>query len=183
MHDADVVRRLERARHLLDDPRRTPRRQRALALEQRGERLPIHELHGEVDEAVRRLPEVVDRGDVRVRDLARVLRLAIEAHDGVGVVHHAGVEHLHGALPLHAHVLGEVHLPHAALSELAHDEVAVGDHEADEVGPSLGAKAGAITRAESLVAVVGGAALRADLAQPELREVVRRGIRPLRRTS
>src|SRR6266540_2827642 len=50
----------------------TPSRPRALPLEQVGERLPFDELHREVDQPVRRLAEIVDGADVRVRDAARV---------------------------------------------------------------------------------------------------------------
>ena len=83
---------------------------------------------------VRRLAEVVDRRDVRMGDPARVRRFAIEAADRVDVLHHAGVHHLQRALAPHLHMLGEIHLAHAAFAELLQNVIALGDDRADEIG-------------------------------------------------
>ena len=126
MHDSKIVRRLQRVRHLQKDRSGSRHRERTLAREQPGERLAFHELHGEVDQTLRRLAEVVNGTDGGVSDAAGVRRLAVEARHCVGVVHHRGVHHLDGAPAPHLHVLREVHLPHPALAELLHDMVAVG---------------------------------------------------------
>ena len=65
-----------------------------------------------------RLTEVVNRGDIRVIDPARVGRLTVESADRLTVARHRGVQHLDRALPAHLHVLGEVHTSHAARAEV-----------------------------------------------------------------
>ncbi len=97
-------------------------------------------------------------------ELARVGRLAIEPLDGVRVLAHARVHHLERALSLHLQVLGEVHRPHAALAELLHHVIAVGDHRARQVALGvLATERAPVARAESLRDRVFGAAGRADL--------------------
>src|SRR5207247_9333601 len=124
MHDADVVRGLQRVRHLDEDVHRPGHWEGALPLEHVGERLSLDEFHREVDQALGRLAEVVDSTDARVADAARVGCFAIEARHGVWVVDHGGVQYLDGALPPHLHMLGKIHLPHAPLAELLEDVVA-----------------------------------------------------------
>jgi len=82
------------------DARGTQRGQRALRLDDVGERLAFHELHRQVDQPLGSLAEVIDPGDVRVVDPAGVRRLAVEAADRVGVVDHAGIHP--GQLPTSA---------------------------------------------------------------------------------
>src|SRR6266699_3519618 len=110
------------------------RRERALPLHHSGERLSLDEFHREVDDAVARLAEVVDRADVGMGDSTRVRRFAIEARHGIRVVHQGRIHHLDSAAPAHLHVLGEVHPTHPALTELLQDVVAIGDNLADEIG-------------------------------------------------
>ena len=69
-----------------------------------------------------------------------------------GSCDHSRVHHLHRALAAHLHVLGQIHLAHAAFAELAQDVIAVGDDRTHEVC-SLPAHAQrrAVARAEALV--------------------------------
>ena len=85
MHDPHVVRHRQRLARLPRDLAARARGQRALRAQDVGERLALDELHREVDQPLGRLAEVVDPGDVRVVDPARVRRLAVEPADGVGV--------------------------------------------------------------------------------------------------
>src|SRR5439155_24694927 len=71
--------------------------------------------------------------DVGVVDAAGVRGLAVEARDGVGIVHHRRIHHLDGAAPPHLDVLGEIDLTHAAFAQLLHDVVAIGNDLADQV--------------------------------------------------
>ena len=124
--------------HLPRDVRRALRRQRARLLDELRERLAVDELHREIDQPVRRLAEVVDRRDVRVLDPARVRRLAIEAARSASAsCTMPGCITFIALLRAHLHVLGEIHLPHAAFAELAEHVVAVGDDRADEVAARL----------------------------------------------
>ena len=106
------------------------------ALDELRERLAVDELHREIDQPVRRLAEVVDRGDVRVLDPARVRRFAIEAADRVRRrAPSPGCITLIALLPPHLHVLGEIHLAHAAFADAANHVVAIGEDGADEIAP------------------------------------------------
>src|SRR6185312_1514002 len=138
-------------------------RECALALNDFAQRLAIDELHGEVNETVVGFTEIVDGGDVRVLDLARVGRFAVEAGDRVGVVDHALVQHFHGAAPAHLHVLGEVHLTHPAFADAPNDVIAIGEDGSHQVAASGRAQRRAIARAEALLEVIGLTALRAGL--------------------
>src|ERR1700752_2304146 len=159
MDDAEVVRGLEGIRRLAEDVGGACQRQRALALEQIGEWLALDELHGEVDQPVARFAEIVDGADVGVRDAAGVRGFAIEPRDRVGIVHHRRVHHLDRAAPPHLHVLGQIHLAHAAFTELLHDVIAVRPtlpHES--VRRRRGAQRLAIVGTElHIVGVLGGA--------------------------
>src|ERR1043166_9276784 len=97
-------------------------------------------------------------------DAARVGGLAIEAADRVGVLHHARMHHLESALAAHLHVLGQVHLAHAAFAELAHHVIAVGDDRADEIRLAADrAQRRSVARTEPLARRIFGVAGRANL--------------------
>ena len=89
--------------------------ERPLLLDQFGQRRPVDELHREIDDAVG-LTEVVHISHVRMVDATRVRRLTIEAADRVCILHHRRIHDLERAPAPHLHMLGEVHLPHAALA-------------------------------------------------------------------
>ena len=164
VHDAEVMGRLERGRHLDSDVGGPGKGQRSLAPDQLRERLALDELHRQVDEPFGRLTEVVDGADVSVRDAAGIRRLAIEAGHRFGIVHHGRVHHLDGTTAPHLHVLGEVHLAHAALAQFLHYVIAVGQHLAHEiVRRPRRAQRLPIVRAESHVIAVLGRTDGADL--------------------
>jgi hypothetical protein len=82
--------------------------------------------------AVARVAEVVDRRDVGVRDAARLLRLAPEACEGVGVLTERRAHELQRGGALEPDVLGAVDLAHAAAADERDDAIAVGDQSADD---------------------------------------------------
>ena len=164
MHDPVVVRDLQRVGRLMDDACRPRPRQRAGVLDDVRERLPLDELHREVDQPLGRLSEIINRADVRMVHPAGVGRLAIEPRDRVRVLVRPGIHHLDRALAPHLHVLGEVDAPHAAFAELLDDVVAIRDHRSHEVALLRRAlERGAVARAEPLGHRVLGAARRAEL--------------------
>ena len=90
------------------------------------------------------------------------------------VVHQRRVHHLDRALAIHLHVLGDVHAAHAAFAESREDQIAVGDHAADQrVAAALRAKRRAVLRTEAVAGLVFAAALRAHLGDRD------RALRPL----
>ena len=118
-----VVRRVERARDLLQQVERLPEPERPLLLQQRAQVDALDVAHGDVEEAVR-LARVVDRDDVRVVERGGDLRLADEAL-AEGVV--AGQRRRHQLerdLPPQLHVLGLVDDAHAAAADHVRDPVA-----------------------------------------------------------
>src|SRR2546423_13862264 len=115
--------------------------------------------------------------------------LQIGARDGVGVVQHGRAHHFDRALAPHLHVLGEVHLSHAPLAELADDVIAIGQHLSDEVGPGRRrAQRLAVFRTKAhLVGVFGradgtdlhaGSSTRRSLSPTRTRELWRSGMSP-----
>jgi hypothetical protein len=88
VHDALVVRRLERRCDLSRDPQRLGNGQRPAAAiaprDQLREGLPVHELHDEPADAVAFL-DAVDRCDVRMIERGQHFRLALEARKLLGV--------------------------------------------------------------------------------------------------
>jgi chromosome segregation protein len=142
--DAEIVRGLQRVRRLTDHIGGDERMQRFLARERRRQRLAVDELHREVHQPFVGFAEVEDAGHIRVRDLAGVLGLAREALQGLRFVHKRRSHDLDGTLALHAHVLGQKHLTHAALTELLDHLVSATDHLADQVGFRLRHERGAV---------------------------------------
>ena len=98
-----------------------------------------------------------------MRDLARVFGFAVEADDGDRVAHQLRAHDLDRAPPLHSDVFRQVHLAHAAVANLRHDAIAIGNDRPDEIRRVLGLnQGGAIEEAEHVVRLVARAALRAD---------------------
>src|SRR4029077_7127629 len=107
----------------------------------------------------------------------------------VGIVDHRGVHHLNRAAAPHLHVLGQVDLAHAALAELLHDVVPVGDHLTDQIrrGPR-GAKGLSVVGTEPhVVGVLGradgtdlhvGISMRSSLSPTRTRELWPSGTSP-----
>ena len=133
MHDSHGVRGVQAIRCLTHDVHRTQWRQRAVRLHDLGERRALDVLHGEVEEPIGRLTEIVDGRDVRVIDAAGVGCLSIESTDRLGVAGHRRMEHLDRALPAHLHVLGEVDASHPARAQQLQHVITLGNDGADEV--------------------------------------------------
>ena len=97
-------------------------------------------------------------------DPARIGRLAIEATDRVGILHHCRIHHLEGALAPHLHVLDEIHLPHPTLAQLAKHVIPIGDDRPDEItGLVLQPQGRAVFGAKPLIELVLRSAVGADL--------------------
>jgi len=82
------------------------------------ERLPFRELHHQAGRVLG-LPEVDDPHHGRVLDAGEQSGLAAEALAHAWLLAHLPAEHLQGDPPAQAHLLGQVHLAHAATPEVA----------------------------------------------------------------
>ena len=67
-----------------------------------------------------------------MKNARRVRRFARESRRGLRVVDQRRIHDLDRALPIHLHVLGEIHAAHAAFAEPREHEIAVGDDAPDE---------------------------------------------------
>ena len=132
VHDAEVMRGVQAVGDLAGELGRAARLERPLTAHERGERLPLHVLHRQIQRPVRGLAEVVDRGHIWLVNLARVRGLAVEAADGFRRGRQRRAHHLHGALATHLHMLSQVHPTHPAFPDAAQHAVAVGEHLPDE---------------------------------------------------
>ena len=88
------------------------------------QRLPLGELHHQAGRVVR-LAEVDDPDHCRVLDAGEQARLALEALAHPGLLAHLAAQDLEGHPPAKADLLGEVHLPHAATSEVTQHAEAI----------------------------------------------------------
>ena len=128
---ARVVRGLQPERSLPDEVHGAARVERALPADQRGERLAGHVLHHQERAArLARLPgvalaEVVDGGDVGVREVGRVPGLGPEALQEHRVVGVRPPQDLDRDLAAEHVVLAAPHLPHAAAGDPLEEPVAV----------------------------------------------------------
>ncbi len=82
----------------------------------RGQRLPLHELHGE-EAALEQVADLVDRDDVRVVERRRGARFLLEAPDRVGVAGERGPQQLHRDLAAKPGVVRQVDLAHPAAAD------------------------------------------------------------------
>ena len=121
VHDPLPVRLIERVRDLDAVAQRLVQRKRSLR-EAIRQRLAFEVLHDEIL-GVALAPDVVERADVRVRELRDRLRLPLEALAHFGGRRQVLREHLDGHGPLEPRVLRLVHLSHAARAERREDLV------------------------------------------------------------
>ncbi len=121
MHDAALVRGLERLGDLQRDSQRLVTRKRAVG-EPLREVFTLDELHRQEAHAVR-LVQAVDRRDVGVVQRGEQLRFALEAGEPLGTLREHGRQDLDRHLAIERGVEGLPHHPHAALADLVHDAV------------------------------------------------------------
>ena len=125
------VRAPERARDLPRDVDRATELEAALG-DDLAQAASLDVLEHQKERAVVELAEVGRRGDVRVVDVRRRHRLALEARDDLGQAAHLRVQHLHREALAHVGVLGLVDRAHPALADEPLDEVAPAEGRADE---------------------------------------------------
>jgi len=159
MQDTEIVCRLEGIGGLGNDVCAHHWMQRDFTLERGGERLPVDEFHRQVHQAFVGLTEVEDRGDVRMIDLAGVLGFAREALQCFRLMQQGLPHDLDRTLALHADVLGQIHLAHAAFANTRDHTVAPAHHLPDEVTLVHDGQRRPILRAERDGLVVGLATL------------------------
>ena len=124
MDDALAVRVVERRGHLPREPERLVHRELPVAAQPGAQRFPGHVRHDVVEQPVG-LARVDQPEDVRVLEIGGDLDLgqeALAAEDGGEL----GVEDLDRDLAAVLQVLGEIDRGHAALAQLAHEAIAVG---------------------------------------------------------
>ena len=100
---------------------------RTVAVEQRGEIVAFDELEDEIETPVFVLAGVEELRCARMRDLQCQRGLALETPTQVRVVGQLRRQELDGDLVADVHLPREVHRPHAATADLAHDLIAAGD--------------------------------------------------------
>ena len=130
MDDAGGVGHRQRARQLPSEPG-----QRAGVdgcADQRGQRSPFHELHGQ-EAAIAQIADGVDRDDVGVIERRRGPRLVLEAPHRVGVARERGPEQLERDLAAELGILGQVDLTHTAAAD-ERDHVVGADTSAQRRG-------------------------------------------------
>ena len=132
MDDALVVRGAERTADLLRDRDRLLGGHRCAVLDRARQRDAVDVLHHRVGHAVGRGAEIGDVDDVRVANSRCRLRLLDEALDRRGVAHDLALEHLDRERALDHGVARGEHHAHAALADLALDEVAAIERLADQ---------------------------------------------------
>ena len=123
MHDALLVRGVQRAADVDEDRDGEPGGEQAVARELVGERAADEALHHDVDAAVGHLVEVEHAHDVGVLDVDLDVRLAAQARDLAAVARRRAAQHLDRDLVAERHVLGGVDDADAARPDLAADAV------------------------------------------------------------
>ncbi len=135
MHDAAQVRIGQGPGDLLEELGDLTWRQRSARAHPLAERLALHVGHREPDQVADRV-HVVDRDDVRVRELGRHLRLAEEALAQRGLPGHVGRQQLDRDETVQLDVARQKDDAHAAAPQLTLQRVAA-DHrllEGEELG-------------------------------------------------
>jgi hypothetical protein len=108
-------------------PQRLLGRQPTVALEPRVEGLALEELHHDVRATVGVVAEVEDLHDAGIGDRGGRARFVEEALHDVLVRGQVGLQHLHRRAATEQRVLGQVHRPHPALTQLLHDAILTQD--------------------------------------------------------
>ncbi len=116
MHDALLVRVVERARQLDADLDDVLGRHRLVRLQRLGERLPLDELHRDVRMALV-FADVEHRHDVGVRKHAGALRLAQEPAVVLAVEAQLRLEELDRQRPVDLGIVGLVHAGHRPFAD------------------------------------------------------------------
>lgn len=127
VHDAGLVRRLQRQAHRLEDVERVLRRQPALGLKESVEGHPLEILHHVKRPAAGELADVVDLDDARVAKEANHLDLTHEPLDHLRRLHERAVKDLDRRAARRGAMPGAIH---SAASALGHEIL-------DQVLPSL----------------------------------------------
>ncbi len=143
VHDPLPVRLVQRVRDLRPVPQRLLERQRALG-QAIGKRLALEQLHHQVLDAVR-VADVVQRADVRVRQLRNRLRFPLEPLPDLRRRRQVLRQHLHRDRPLQPRVLRLVNLAHPASADRRDDLVraqARSGGEAQTISPESPASSG-----------------------------------------
>ncbi len=133
MHDAALMRRLERPAEPLGDVHGVDRRQPLLVADDLRQRRPAHVLHD--DEGRIADDQVEEARDVAMLDRGDRFGLLLKAHAEGGVGQQLLLEHLERDLLADRQVLGHEHLTHGAVAERLQQLVATGDDVADEQRP------------------------------------------------
>ena len=128
--DADLVGRIQRARHLPRDGHGLLERELPLAPQPRTQRLALEALHHQICASVPRVAAVDHLDDAGMLDAGGGLRLAQELRDGGRVAAQLGRQHLDRRLAADQRVLGQIHGAHLAGADLAGDAV-VADNLSD----------------------------------------------------
>ena len=131
--DALLVSLSQRRTDLPDDVERVRHGHRPARLEPRPEVLALQVLHGDEEDALVGLPEVVDRDGVRTRQPARRLGLQHEPTHGQLVRGHLALEHLESHDPVHAELPGLVDRAHASGADESLDPEPPGHDAPDQV--------------------------------------------------
>jgi hypothetical protein len=125
--DAAAVRGVQRRGDLAQQPQRLLGRQPTVPLEPRVEGLALEELHHDVRATVGVVAEVEDLHDAGIGDRGGRARFVEEALHDVLVRGQVGLQHLHRRAATEQRVLGQVHRPHPALTQLLHDAILTQD--------------------------------------------------------
>lgn len=160
MDQADLVHRRERRRDLGEDLERVRGLQRAVAQDLL-ERLPVHQLHGEVVDPLVAFPDVEEARAVLVHDGRRPPRFGQQRAPILGALREAGMEELERDRHERADVLGAEHRPEpAAAQHRLQTVLAVDDGAEERVGRVD------LTAARGKVQRVGRQQQRAAVAAP-----------------
>ena len=125
MHETGIVRGGKRLQHRIEDCERLGLGQGAPRSHDVAHGAAADVLHDEVHDAGVRIAALIMDGDhVRIRELCRGVRLALEPVDEFGVLGERGMHHLHCDIASEAKIVGDVHRGHAAAGNKGFDAVA-----------------------------------------------------------
>ena len=122
MHDAQRMRRLQRARGLTSERQHVRHLQRT-ALNPRGQRIAVDQLHRDVRTAIQSIADLVDHADVRMIQRRRRARFTLEALPRIRIAREMRPRQLQRDAAAERDVFGNPHLAHAAFAEPIEDAV------------------------------------------------------------